>query len=106
MTLSAFAAAVDRRDRQTDGHPTVTSTLLRYYADNVNPELESRPLEWRSAGTGRCAYRVRGVEGSCAKHLTIEFYTVVMPLTFTLSLPFLLHTGLTPRIPRTVYRSF
>jgi len=26
-------------------------------------ELESRPLEWRSAGTGLCSYRVRGVDG-------------------------------------------
>ena len=29
-----------------------------------------------------CSYRVRGVDGSYAKHLTIEFYTVVMLLTF------------------------
>ena len=27
---------------------------------------------------GRCSYRVRGADGSCAKHLTVEFYTVVM----------------------------
>jgi len=46
--------------------------------------LESRPLEWRSAGTGLCSYRVRGVDGSCAKHLTIECCTVVMLLTFIL----------------------
>ena len=26
-------------------------------------ELESRPLEWRLAGTGLCSYRVRGVDG-------------------------------------------
>jgi len=42
-------------------------------------------LEWRSAGTGLCSYRVRDVDGSCAKHLTIEFYAVVMLLTFVLS---------------------
>jgi len=38
----------------------------------------------------QCSYRVRGVEGSCAKHLTIEFYMVVMLLTFiliTISIP-------------------
>ena len=28
-------------------------------------------------GTGLCSYRVRGVDGSCAKHLTIESYTVI-----------------------------
>jgi len=35
-------------------------------------------------GTGLCSYRVRGVDGSCAKHLTVESYTVVMLLTFIL----------------------
>jgi len=28
--------------------------------------------------TGLCSYRVRGIDGSCAKHLTAESYTVVM----------------------------
>ena len=41
-----------------------------------------RPTEWRSAGTDRCSYRVRGVESSCAKHSTVpESYTVVMSPT-------------------------
>ena len=31
-----------------------------------------------------CSCRVRGVEGGCAKHLTMQFYTVVMLLTFIL----------------------
>ena len=35
----------------------------------------------RPAGTGLCSYRVRGVGGSCAEHLAMEFYTVVMLLT-------------------------
>jgi len=34
-------------------------------------------MEWRSAGTGLSSNRVRGVEGSCVKHLTTEFYTVI-----------------------------
>ena len=41
-------------------------------------------MEWRSAGIGLCSYRIRGVDGSCAKHLTVESYTVVMLLTFIL----------------------
>jgi len=36
------------------------------------------------SGTGLCSYRVRGVDGSCAKHLTVESYTVVVLLTFIL----------------------
>jgi len=47
---------------------------LAYWLYSVT--LESRPLEWRSAGTGLCFYRVRGVDGICAEHLTVEFYTV------------------------------
>jgi len=27
--------------------------------------------------TGLCTYRVRGVDGSCAKHLTVESYMVI-----------------------------
>ena len=32
-------------------------------------------------GPGLCSYRVKGVDGSCAEHLTVESYTVVMLLT-------------------------
>ena len=35
-------------------------------------------------GTGLCSYSVRCVDGSCAKHLTVQSYTVVMLLTFIL----------------------
>jgi len=28
-------------------------------------------------GTGLCSCRVRGVDGSCAKHLTVESYMVI-----------------------------
>ena len=30
-------------------------------------------------GTGLWSYRVRGVDGSCAKHLTVESYMVIYP---------------------------
>ena len=35
-------------------------------------------------GTGLCSYHVRSADGSYAKHLTVESYTVVMLLTFIL----------------------
>ena len=53
-------------------------------------------------GTGRCPYRVRGVDSSCAKHLALESYAVIMLLTFILiisSLPSPTHSfipGLKP----------
>ena len=31
-------------------------------------------------GTGLCSYRVRGVGGSCAEHLTVESYTIITSL--------------------------
>ena len=31
-------------------------------------------------GTGLCSYRVRGVGGSCAEHLTVESYTIIISL--------------------------
>jgi len=52
-------------------------------------------------GTGLCSCRVRGVDGSCAKHLTVESYMdrTFMPLTATLiiinfSSPTLFHSRL------------
>ena len=53
-------------------------------------------------GTGRCPYRVRGVDSSCAKHLALESYAVIILLTFILiiiSLPSPTHSfipGLKP----------
>ena len=38
----------------------------------------------KTDGSDLCSYRVRGVDGSCAKHLTVLSYTVVMLLTFIL----------------------
>ena len=79
------------------------------------------------------SYRVRGVDGSCAKHLTVQSYSVIMLLTFIfiiiISMPSPTHSfipglkpsftanrshcslsfsssGLTTWIPRTVYCYF
>jgi len=40
----------------------------------------------RYGGTGLCSYRVRGVGGSCAEHLTVESYPreTLRPLEGTL----------------------
>ena len=44
----------------------------------------SLDLETRRLGSVSTPSRVGGVEGSCAKRLTMEFYTVVMLRTFIL----------------------
>jgi len=55
----------------------VAPTSLRLALPTVQHELDSRLLEWRSAGTGLCSCRVRDVDGSCTKHLTVESYMVI-----------------------------
>ena len=40
-------------------------------------KLESKPLDQRSAAPVCVFCRVRGVDGSCAKHLTVESYMVI-----------------------------
>jgi len=51
---------------------------------NVNLKVSIQTAGLAFGGTGLCSYRVRGVDGSCAKHLTIESYAVVMLLTVIL----------------------
>jgi len=45
--------------------------------------ISIQPAGLAFVGTCLCSYRVRGVDGSCAKHLTVESYrpTIVMLLT-------------------------
>ena len=39
-------------------------------------------------GTSVCSYRVRGVDGRCADHLTVESYTVLLVFHHPLTLSF------------------
>ena len=40
-------------------------------------EFSIHTAELSFDGTGLCSYRVRGVDGSCTKHLTVESYMVI-----------------------------
>jgi len=59
---------------------TRTSSTGGFYRERMMRKVNW----WRSAGTGLCSYRVRGVDGSSAKHLTAESHAIVMLLTFIL----------------------
>ena len=48
------------------------------------PRISIQTAGLAFGGTGLCSCRVRGVDGSCAKHLTVESYMVVMLLNFIL----------------------
>jgi len=50
-----------------------SSTLNKVFV--MPPAVRSGALSDRP--TGLCSYRVRGVDGSCAEHLTVESYTAI-----------------------------
>ena len=52
--------------------------------NNTNYSIKTAGLAF--GGTGLCSDRVRGVDDSCAKHLTVESYTVILPLTVILTI--------------------
>jgi len=71
------------RESSDGANPFISAT-----ATQLTPKLYytyTKTAGLAFGGTGLCSYRVRGVDGSCAEHLTTEFYTVVMLLTFILS---------------------
>ena len=47
---------------------------VRHYI-TTRISIQTAGLEF--GGSGLCSYRARGVDGSCAKHLTVESYTVI-----------------------------
>jgi len=83
-------------------------TTLKYYSvhsivecctNDIITRISIQTAGLAFGGTGLCSYRVRGVGGSRAKHLTVESYTVVMLLTLVLVIisipsPPLLHSRL------------
>jgi len=80
MTAMSFREAMppEPRTRGSDRGPRWRTSV---------PQTPCAPTSksWlRHCGTSLCSYRVRGLDGSCAKHLTVDFYTVVMLLTFIL----------------------
>ena len=62
----------------------VQARLIFLQSSHNHPTCYSNHITWISiqttglafGGTGLCTYRVRGVDGSCAEHLTVESYTV------------------------------
>ena len=94
--------------RHSAYYDIMQTTLLLFYFIERNADKN----------ISTCSYRVRGADGSCAKHLTIESYTVVMLPTFILfhsrlktflfcksfpPQPSFSSSALTTQIPRTVY---
>ena len=49
---------------------TVYGSLVEWYSNHITIRISVQTAGLALGGTGLCWYRVRGVDGSCAKHLT------------------------------------
>ena len=67
-------------DYQSDYYFLISSSLqaslVECYSNHIITRISIQTAGLAFGGTGLCSYRVRGVDGSCAKHLTVESYTV------------------------------
>ena len=50
--------------------------MVECYSNHIITRISIQTAGLAFGGTGLCSYRVRGVDGSCAEHLTVESYTV------------------------------
>ena len=55
----------------------VQASSVDFYSNHITTRISIQTAGLAFGGTGLCSYRVRGVGGSCAKHLTVESYTVI-----------------------------
>ena len=53
----------------------VQASLVECYSNHIITRISIQTTGLAFGGTGLCSYRVRGVDGICAQHLTVESYT-------------------------------
>ena len=58
----------------------VQASLVECYYNRIITRFSIQTAGLAFGGTGLCSYRVRGVSGSCAEHLTVESYTIIISL--------------------------
>jgi len=58
-------------------HSPTQAALVECYSNHIITQISIQTAGLAFGGTGLCSYRVRGVDSSCAKHLTVEYYTFV-----------------------------
>ena len=51
--------------------------MLECYSNHTITQISIQTTGLAFGGTSLCSYHVRGVDGSCAKHLTVESYMVI-----------------------------
>ena len=84
FTESVYSPLLKKAILDKDQHrQTIVYCLPTNYSNHIMTRIRIPTAGLAFGGTGLCSNRVRGVDGSCAKHLTAESYTVVMLLTVT-----------------------
>ena len=66
--------------RSTGIGQIVQASLVECYYNRTITRFSIQTAGLAFGGTGLCSYHVRGVGGSCAEHLTVESYTVIISL--------------------------
>jgi len=64
--------------------PIVQASLVECCSNHITTRISIQTAGLAFGGTGLCSYRVKGVDGSCAKHLTVESLRSFMLLTVIL----------------------
>ena len=74
----------------------ITASLVECYYNRTITRISIQTAGLAFGGTGLCSYRVSGVGGSCAEHLTVESYTIIISLqSYLLSYLLAFHHPLT-----------
>ena len=55
----------------------IQASLVECYSNHTTTRIRIQTAGLAFGGTGLCSCHVRGVDGSCAKHLTVESYMVI-----------------------------
>ena len=55
----------------------MTRCVMLCYSNHITARISIQTAGLAFGGTGLCSYCVRGVDGSCAEHSTVESYTLI-----------------------------
>ena len=86
--------------------PFLQASLVECYSNHMITRISIQTAGLAFGGTGLCSYRVRGVGGSCAEHLTVESYTIIISLQSHLLSYLLLWYSITHSLSHSRLKSF
>ena len=70
----------DMQQSVTSYRSQLKSSSVECYRNHTTTRIRIQTAGLAFGGTGLRSYRVRGVGGNCAEHLTVESYTIIISL--------------------------